>query len=213
MLGQATLASGRQVGSRSVYEYDLELDLEEGKLDSVVSKLSWTNEFAAVHYAPNGKSFSTCGFTYSKAADTFVGNGILCFKASARGSGPVSPLNAKGEGAFLLLYADWRGSHFLAEAANQLYLSDKRDRRLEEIFRDSRADSTIANADIAGTSGDVIVVRETLLRGMEPIRGSFKGHYKPSSLSVLSVALLSYLSRSAGQSTPILWPNIESLDQ
>jgi hypothetical protein len=212
MLGQARLASGRMTGLRSLYEYDLEREREEAKLDSR-HKLSWVYEFNAAHYAPDGTSFSACAYSTSKAATELLPGGILCFEVAARNPAHLEVLNGRGEGAFDMLYAEWRGSHRLIEWDKQLFLVDKSDPRRDGPVFDARGTvGTITSAAISARNGDIVVIRGTLWRGMEPSRAGTLGFFsKPSSIHPAH-PILTYITRSTGQAAPTYWPNIELLD-
>ena len=212
--GQATLASGRVAGSRSIYEFDLEIGREEAKLDSAVDKLSWTNEFSAARYMPDGRRFLACGYTLSSEADKYLDSGIPCFQANAQHLYPVSVLNARRESKFSSFYAIWRESHLLIKAENKLFLVDQKDRkRGVPVFEAPTMIGTIVDADIAEPSGDVVAIQETLFRQMEPFRSGGKGHYNEDShIKPPRRPLLIFFRRSAGTPAPVIWPNLESID-
>lgn len=210
-VGTMRVASGRIAGARSLYEFDLATGKEAPKLQGVAGNLSWDHEFASPHYTPDGKRFRSCGLESTGRRD-YVDHGVHCFEVASNLTARLEVLNARGEAAFDKLYADWRGSHVLVDASRQLFLVDRQTRTRDApvIAPPPTMKGSTVNADIAGPSGNVIAVQGTLARQMEPTRGGGTGHYADNRQR--QRPLLIYLKRSAGAPVPVIWPNVEALD-
>ncbi len=209
-VGTMRLASGRMAGARSLYEFDLLTGQEAPKLQGVAGNLSWDHEFASPHYAPDGKRFRSCGWEATGRRD-YVDHGVHCFEVASTPTPKVEVLNARGESAFKILFADWRGSHFLIDALRQLFLVDRQTRKRDAPLIDPppTMKGSIVDADIAASDGDVIAVQGTLALQMAPTRGGGAGHYADNRQR--QRPLLIYFKRSAGAPVPVIWPNLEAL--
>ncbi len=214
-VGTMRLASGRMAGARSLYEVDLATGQEAPKLQGVAGNLSWDHEFASPHYTPDGKRFRSCGRESTGRRD-YVDHGVHCLEVTSIPTARLEVLNARGESAFKILFADWRGSHLLIDALRQLFLVDRPTRKRNTPALDASAldppgalKGSIVNADIAGPSGDIVAVQGGLALQMSPVHGGGLGHYSDGRLK--HGPNLIYLKHSASAPMPVFWPNIEAL--
>ena len=93
VLGTNTLASGRPVGVKSVYEFDLKSNTESPKLDYNVTRMLWEREFTGPFYATDGRTFSICGYGSDNARLFSVSQAQKCVEVEAARIGVMRALN------------------------------------------------------------------------------------------------------------------------
>ncbi|PUE06472.1 hypothetical protein B9Z51_16895 [Limnohabitans sp. T6-5] len=77
-LGNVTLASGRNLNHRDVFEYNIKTKVETPKHDRAATRVLWEREATGPFYDDTGESFAICGFAFSVPDRMDVHAGIKC---------------------------------------------------------------------------------------------------------------------------------------
>jgi hypothetical protein len=82
-LGEVTLASGRNLRQRDVFEYDIKAKVETPKHNRAATRVLWDQEATGPFYNDTGENFAVCGFAFSVPDRMDRNAGINCIETNA----------------------------------------------------------------------------------------------------------------------------------
>lgn len=94
-LGEVTLASGRNLRQRDVFEYDIKNKVETPKHNRAATRVLWDQEATGPFYDETGESFAVCGFAFSVPVTMDANTLINCMETNAASPRTVTRISTR----------------------------------------------------------------------------------------------------------------------
>lgn len=216
-LGEVTLASGRNLRQRDVFEYDIKNKVETPKHNRAATRVLWDQEATGPFYDETGESFAVCGFAFSVPDRMDRNAGINCIETNAATPRIATGIPTRSADPFIDIVLGrtgdkkWivRGAHFEVRASMS---SAERTILLPLTPSGNRSNHSPSTAHILNK--DVLVVLTSTSFGYSfpsRVEGYFRQiHLDRQPAPVMFMQSLS--PKNNEQQKVIFWPDIEFLN-
>jgi len=217
-IANVTLASGRMLGHRDIYEYDFATDTETPKFNRAGTRVLWSSDATGPFYAADGKSFTMCGFAFSLPVHIDQNTPIHCTTTDTTNpnSGSIKGIPTKNAPTpFQSILAKLGEIAWLTEG-DRLGITDVKTQVQLRSLLDIRPPVKLTNfsPSIADTNSDGILflLSNTLARFSEPMRTfGYLKQRNPDAPKAPVFFSMSLLPNKTAEVRVIYWPNLESL--
>lgn len=94
-LGAVTLASGRNLSQRDIFEYNIKTKVETPKHDRAATRVLWDREATGPFYDDTGASFAICGFAFSVPVTMDANTLINCMETNSSSPRMVTRISTR----------------------------------------------------------------------------------------------------------------------
>ena len=219
-IANVTLASGRMLGHRDIYEYDFATDTETPKFNRAGTRVLWSSDATGPFYAADGKSFTMCGFAFSLPVHIDQNTPIHCTTTDTTNpnSGSIKGIPTKNAPTpFVAILADLntKDGAWLTRGASLDILSktNPNERQTLLITRQPTKPTNFSPSSAARSiKSELAVISGTLFGFSEPIRALTYWTQLIKEASPTPVMFSLKSTEPPDQTVaPVYWPNLESL--
>lgn len=210
-----TLASGRNLGQRDVYEYDFESKKEAPKHDRGVTRVFWSMEATGPFYSADGNSFTVCGIGMSVPPSMDQDTRVQCMTTTATYPYKIRGIKTRtASPPFTAIIGKHDDQIFYTRGETLSLTSSSSFSSLKVLFPTYTSYTNLSPHSISSVSGKpAVILSGSLGNYLIPIR---QGSYFNQLLGHLPASPVMFLvqvdSVEPAALQPVFWPSVDQLD-